>query len=255
MKEGENVMMDFVELEDGKIIDGLTAKLIRDELRSTCHELHKKELLSRNWTSIGITARSFVFAHIYAKFPYLMLCHNDWKINSIVGPIVSQWWVAEDKRVAKRTGVPVKAVRIKKEKDILPKRSSSASPSPNDPPSKRQRLSDAPSSPLAPPLSHIELPADADANTELPTMLAVPQSLSAAAGVSVQSAAVTVPTMAIPPPPTAAAVEVVAAAGAVLGVTASSAGASAATSAAAPVATLSQPCSKSRGRLRRANPL
>ena len=166
MKEGENVMMDFVELEDGKIVDGLTAKLIRDELRAICHELHKKELLSRNWSSIGITARSFVFAHIYAKFPYLMLCHNDWKVHAIVGPIVSQWWVAEDKRIAKRTGVPLRSVRVKIEKDIGIKHSS---PDVHAPSPKRQRTTDP--ALLSLPLSS---PQNVDPHRRQPTIAIIP---------------------------------------------------------------------------------
>lgn len=203
MKEGENVMMDFVELEDGKIIDGLTAKLIRDELRSTCHELHKKDLLSRNWTSIGITARSFVFAHIYAKFPYLMLCHNDWKVNAIVGPIISQWWVAEDKRVAKRTRVPLKSVRVKIEKDVCPKRSSpdSESPNANAPSPKRQRLMVA--APLSPPSFS---PQNVDSSHRQPTPItmtaqpvaAVAPAAAIAPPAAVASAVVPSPAAAVP---------------------------------------------------------
>ena len=40
-----------------------------------------------------------------------MLCHNDCNIDSLVGPIVSQRWGAEDKRAAKRSGVPM-AIRL-----------------------------------------------------------------------------------------------------------------------------------------------
>ena len=115
MNEGENVMLDFIELDDGTIADRITAKLIRDELRSIYNELRKKDLLSRTWGSIGITARNFIFAHLYAKFPYLLLCHNDWKVIAIAGPVLSQWWNAENKRLLRRDGVAVKI-----EQDLKP---------------------------------------------------------------------------------------------------------------------------------------
>ncbi|KAF8970387.1 hypothetical protein BDZ97DRAFT_1951671 [Flammula alnicola] len=114
MNEGENVMLDFIELDNGTIVDGNTAKVIRDELRSVYNELRKKDLLPKTWGAIGITARTFVFSHIYAKFPYLLLCHNDWKIIAIAGPVLSQWWNAENKRLSRRDGVAIKTEEDRK---------------------------------------------------------------------------------------------------------------------------------------------
>lgn len=113
MNDGENVMLDFVELEDGTIVDGSAAKLIREELRIIYNELKKRDMLPKSWGLIGINARNFVYTHIYAKFPYLLLCFNDWKVIAIAGPVLSQWWNAEKKRLSS-------AVKVKIEKDLKP---------------------------------------------------------------------------------------------------------------------------------------
>lgn len=146
MNEGENVMQDFIELNDGTITNGTTAKLIRDELRSVYNELRKKDLLSKTWGSIGITARNFVFAHLYSKFPYLLLCHNDWKMIAIAGPALSQWWNAENKRSSRRDGVAVKIEQDSKPADseVVPlvsvnKRKAPDSPSDDEPVMTRKR--------------------------------------------------------------------------------------------------------------------
>lgn len=166
MNEGENVMLDFIELDDGTIVDGNTAKLIRDELRSVYNELKKKDLLPKTWGAIGITARTFVFSHIYAKFPYLLLCHNDWKIIAIAGPVLSQWWNAENKRLSRRDGLAIKTedgVAMKTEEGKREaedantntnananKRRAPDSPSTDEPVSKRQQVTNP--SPYATPL-------------------------------------------------------------------------------------------------------
>ena len=164
MNEGENVMLDFVELDDGTIVDGNTAKLIRDELRSVYNELKKKDLLPKTWGAIGITARTFVFSHIYAKFPYLRLCHNDWKIIAIAGPGLSQWWNAENKRLLRRDGMAIKTengVAMKTEEGKpepepedananANKRKAPDSPSTDEPVPKRQQVTNP--SPYATPL-------------------------------------------------------------------------------------------------------
>jgi hypothetical protein len=164
MNEGENVMLDFVELDNGTIADGITAKLIRDELRSIYNELRKKDLLSRTWGSIGITARNFIFKHLYAKYPYLLLCHNDWKVIAIAGPVLSQWWNAENKRLSRRDGAAVKI-----EQDLKPavvdgevvvnvnKRKAPDSPDDDEPVMKQSRSSRSPVRVPVMPLGHVLL--------------------------------------------------------------------------------------------------
>lgn len=106
MNEGKNDMLDLVELEDGMIIDGTIAKLVCEELRVIYNELKKKDdnkiapsnpviMLPKSWGLIGINNRDFVYMHIYTKFPYLLLCFNNWKVIAIAGPVLSQWWNAE----------------------------------------------------------------------------------------------------------------------------------------------------------------
>ncbi|KAF8166501.1 hypothetical protein BJ912DRAFT_1092472 [Pholiota molesta] len=203
MNEGENVTLGFVELENGTIIDGDTAGFIREELRSVYHELKAKGMLPKTWGSIGVTARSFVLSHMYSKFPYLLLCHNDWKVIAIAGPILSQWWNAENKR-SKKIIKTENAVEVKVETTIADtrKRDATESPSDDEPVAKRLRSDEVSGDTSA-------LPSTSSlSSTTSAAAAATSESIRAITSVADEAAKSTSPVATVPPSTTAVTNEV-----------------------------------------------
>ena len=54
MKDGENVMMDFVKLEDGTVVDGITAAGIRSHMAAIFNEMAASQRLLETWSKIGL---------------------------------------------------------------------------------------------------------------------------------------------------------------------------------------------------------
>ena len=54
MKDGENVMMDFVELEDGMVVDGITAAVIQSHMAAIFNEMAALQWLPETWSKIGL---------------------------------------------------------------------------------------------------------------------------------------------------------------------------------------------------------
>ncbi|KAF8816950.1 hypothetical protein BYT27DRAFT_7033262, partial [Phlegmacium glaucopus] len=79
----ENVVMDYIEDEDGLVINGDTAKNIRSHARSVLIEMDSviTMKLPTTWTKVGVTESKFFRQEMYSRFPYLSLCHDDWKVS------------------------------------------------------------------------------------------------------------------------------------------------------------------------------
>jgi hypothetical protein len=101
MKDGENVMMDFVELEDGTVVDGITAAGIRSHMAAIFNEMAGSNRLPETWSKIGLLDREYVFSHLYKAFPYLQLCLDHWKAKEIGSRALSTWKNTQKKRVAR----------------------------------------------------------------------------------------------------------------------------------------------------------
>lgn len=101
MKDGENVMMDFVELEDGTVVDGIAAAGIRSHMATIFNEMAASQRLPETWSKIGLVDREYVFSHLYKAFPYLQLCLDHWKAKEIGSRALSTWKNTQKKRVAR----------------------------------------------------------------------------------------------------------------------------------------------------------
>jgi hypothetical protein len=148
MKDGENVMMDFVELEDGTVVDGITAAGIRSHMAAIFNEMAASRRLPETWSKIGLLDREYVFSHLYKAFPYLQLCLDHWKAKEIGSRALSTWKNTQKKRVARTQ------VKLESEADPLPidpidpgshKRKSAELEEPENTPAKRIQLSLQPS--------------------------------------------------------------------------------------------------------------
>jgi hypothetical protein len=77
----ENVATDYIELEDGQVVEGDKAANIRKRVRDIFKEMRSsaKMVLPKTWSEAGITERNFFLQELYKDYPYIAFCDDDWK--------------------------------------------------------------------------------------------------------------------------------------------------------------------------------
>ena len=77
----ENVATDYIELEDGQVVEGDKAANIRKRVRDIFKEMKAstKMVLPKTWSEAGITERNFFLRELYKDYPYIAFCDDDWK--------------------------------------------------------------------------------------------------------------------------------------------------------------------------------
>ena len=77
----ENVATDYIELEDGQVVEGDKAANIRKRVRDIFKEMRSsaKMDLPKTWSEAGITERNFFLQELYKDYPYIAFCDDDWK--------------------------------------------------------------------------------------------------------------------------------------------------------------------------------
>ncbi|KAF8148577.1 hypothetical protein B0H34DRAFT_736077 [Crassisporium funariophilum] len=87
----ENMQDDFIEEEDGTIASGSVAagicKVARDAFRELNEDHHI--VLPKKFTQISPSSQKFVLNKLYAQFPYLQLCTDNWKAELILSCVYS----------------------------------------------------------------------------------------------------------------------------------------------------------------------
>ncbi|KAF9470350.1 hypothetical protein BDN70DRAFT_713990 [Pholiota conissans] len=110
-ENGENVATDYIETEDGQIVDGRVAKSIRDHLRAIYNEMEKskKKVLPAVWGDVGLSDRKYVFRELYKEFPYIRLCDDNWKAKRLASTVLTSFHSRTKRRgqnaVKQETGV------------------------------------------------------------------------------------------------------------------------------------------------------
>jgi len=95
---GENVMMLYIEKEDGMPVDGSIAGAIWDDARSIWQGFYNLEMAPEKWGDASKEVRD-VFVHEIEKSWFILcLCDNHWKTNTVATSIYSQWYCNYDKR-------------------------------------------------------------------------------------------------------------------------------------------------------------
>jgi hypothetical protein len=91
--EGINVMMLYIESEDGTSVDGDVAAYIRQMARSIWTELADVAgAAAPTWGQVDLQFKREYFRRIAELFPYLKLCHHDWKAHQISTECYSKWF-------------------------------------------------------------------------------------------------------------------------------------------------------------------
>jgi hypothetical protein len=88
--KGINVMMLYVESEDGMPVDGDTANHIRDMAKSYWDGLGDNAPMS--WGKAGLQVKSDYCRQMVKWFPNLRLCSRDWKASNIATDFYTGWY-------------------------------------------------------------------------------------------------------------------------------------------------------------------
>lgn len=104
LSEGNvNVMCDFIELQDGAVVDGATAEHIRARFRDTFAEqkisaTRMQETVPKTWGEASAGFKKFLIKEVYDHFPYMRLCDNDWKVHYLAARVYPNWLKTQRKK-------------------------------------------------------------------------------------------------------------------------------------------------------------
>ena len=98
-REGENVMYNFVEEEDGGVVDGHVASAIRKLMQSIFNGMGDR--VPQKWRQAGKNDRDYILSELYKAYPFLMLCFDHWKADKIASNTLSTFHNNTQKRRAR----------------------------------------------------------------------------------------------------------------------------------------------------------
>jgi hypothetical protein len=106
LSENENVMNDFIELEDGTVVDETTAKSICARFHDVFAKQkamveHIQEAMPESWGQASVTFKKFLIKEVYKQFPYMHWCDNDWKVHFLATRVYSNWLKAQQVKDAR----------------------------------------------------------------------------------------------------------------------------------------------------------
>ncbi|KAJ7936767.1 hypothetical protein B0H13DRAFT_1853188 [Mycena leptocephala] len=91
LADDENVMLWFIEDQDGNSITGSRAKAARAKARQIWRYLHGQGRLSGRWNDADIVVRSYYAGEMRREFPELRLCEFDYKAHRIATMTFPNW--------------------------------------------------------------------------------------------------------------------------------------------------------------------
>ncbi len=89
--QGINVTMKYIELEDGKIVDGFRAAEIRRYARSLWVQMALDGKLPRTWSDVDATSLATYSESMAQRFVELRFCAADWKANLVATDNYPSW--------------------------------------------------------------------------------------------------------------------------------------------------------------------
>jgi hypothetical protein len=98
--QGINVAMQYVELEDGTVIDGDRATEMRKFARGVWVSFAKNGAPPSKWGQADVQARQQYINSLSSRFPELRLCDLDWKAEQIATDNYPSWyntWLSKQK--------------------------------------------------------------------------------------------------------------------------------------------------------------
>lgn len=94
-----NVMMRFIENEDGTLIVGSTAREIRYLARAIWRGFYALGTAPRKWGDATNDVRQSFFQQMEARWPVLRYCSNNWKTDHLATLLYSTWYPKYNKKM------------------------------------------------------------------------------------------------------------------------------------------------------------
>jgi hypothetical protein len=129
--KGENVMMLYIEHEDGTPIDGSMAAQIREHARLIWKDLYHRGKAPEKWTDASREVREEYFREMEERWEVLRYSDDHWKANKLATALYSIWYNQYYKKAAKTQGANPHEARPKKKARIV-NVDSEDSPEPED---------------------------------------------------------------------------------------------------------------------------
>ncbi|KAG6825574.1 hypothetical protein H0H92_003224 [Tricholoma furcatifolium] len=89
--KGVNVMQQFIEDENGGVVDGFMASDIRKHARALWNSFADAGCHPTTWGKISNTVAETFWEEMRRRFPVLSLCHNNWKVEQIATDNYPAW--------------------------------------------------------------------------------------------------------------------------------------------------------------------
>ncbi|KAF8958602.1 hypothetical protein BDZ97DRAFT_1923497 [Flammula alnicola] len=121
-ESNENTATDYIELEDGTIVDGDTAQSIRKLMRSIFIEMEKSRTMALpdTWSEAGVTERSYVLQELYSEYPYIRYCDDNWKAIFLASHTLSEYKAYKKRRAMNAAAAVVKAEKNDVKHEVAP---------------------------------------------------------------------------------------------------------------------------------------
>ncbi|KAF8961790.1 hypothetical protein BDZ97DRAFT_1759633 [Flammula alnicola] len=121
-ESNENTATDYIELEDGTIVDGDTAQSIRKLMRSIFIEMEKSKTMALpdTWSEAGVTERSYVLQELYSEYPYIRYCDDNWKAIFLASHTLSEYKAYKNRRAANAAAAVIKAEQNDVKHEVAP---------------------------------------------------------------------------------------------------------------------------------------
>ncbi len=102
--KGENVMMLYIEHEDGTPIDGNMVAQIREHARLIWKDLYHRGKSPEKWSDTTREVHDEYFCKMEERWEVLQYCDNHWKANKLATALYSIWYNQYHKKAAKTQG-------------------------------------------------------------------------------------------------------------------------------------------------------
>ena len=104
--EGINVMMLYIETEDGRPVDGDVASDIREAARSIWTKLDDVGIAPARWGQANLKIKREYLSKMVELFPYIGLCHQGWKAHQVATDFYPKWYKGSQTRKEREKEAP-----------------------------------------------------------------------------------------------------------------------------------------------------
>jgi hypothetical protein len=96
---GENIMMQYIEHQDGSAINGSTAAGIRGTARMLWHDFYTRGLAPRTWGKVTREVEEKFICEMEKDWPVLRYCENHWKTRAFATAYYSPWYTPLNRKM------------------------------------------------------------------------------------------------------------------------------------------------------------